>query len=59
MQLLIVTFMIFIIAILGMALGVIFGGRKRCLRGSCGGINQATGEKSHCMCSKEAHHEHP
>ncbi len=51
--------MIFIIAILGMALGVIFGGRKRCLRGSCGGINQATGEKSHCMCSKEAHHEHP
>jgi hypothetical protein len=50
MKIMMISFFIFGLAFIGMAIGVIFGGRKRCLRGSCGGLNQP-GENSHCLCS--------
>lgn len=45
------TFGLLLLIMLGMALGVIFMGRR--IKGSCGGLN-AIGDADHCMvCQKE------
>jgi hypothetical protein len=36
MEIFVVALVVFVLAVLGMAIGVIFG--KRCIRGSCGGL---------------------
>jgi hypothetical protein len=41
---------IFLLAMLGMALGVIFG--KRCLRGSCGGLAGMRDPSGRPMCDQ-------
>jgi hypothetical protein len=39
---------VFLLAVLGMALGVIFG--RRCIRGSCGGLSGIRDESGRPMC---------
>lgn len=51
MQTAILAFALLCIVVLGMAVGVIFSGRR--IRGSCGGLN-AIGDADHCLvCHKE------
>lgn len=49
MQLFFFTFFVLLLAFLGMAVGVIFGGKE--LKGSCGGISNIPGMKSDCSCA--------
>jgi hypothetical protein len=44
----IAALVVFLLAVLGMALGVIFG--KRCIRGSCGGLSGLRDESGRPMC---------
>jgi hypothetical protein len=48
MKVMIAALAIFLLAVLGMALGVIFG--KRCIRGSCGGLSGIRDESGRPMC---------
>lgn len=51
METLILTFAFLCLIMLGMAVGVIFSGRR--IKGSCGGLN-AIGDADHCLvCNKE------
>lgn len=51
MQTFILAFTLLIIAVAGMAIGVIFSGRT--IKGSCGGLN-AIADADHCLvCNKE------
>jgi len=51
MQTFILTFALLLLIMLGMALGVIFMGKR--IKGSCGGLN-AIGDADQCLvCSKE------
>ena len=51
MQTLLLTFALFGLVMLGMAVGVIFSGRR--IKGSCGGLNAISGA-DHCLvCKKE------
>ncbi|WP_242632781.1 (Na+)-NQR maturation NqrM [Thiothrix fructosivorans] len=50
MKIFLLTFLIFLLAVLGLALGWIFN--SRVLKGSCGGLSGIPGiEKSDCSCS--------
>ncbi|MBJ6609093.1 MAG: (Na+)-NQR maturation NqrM [Candidatus Thiothrix moscowensis] len=50
MKLFLLTFCIFLLAVLGLALGWLFNNRS--LKGSCGGLASIPGmEKSQCSCS--------
>ncbi len=46
----IATFVLFALAILGLALGVIAG--REPLRGSCGGLRRFAGSKEPCACER-------
>jgi len=51
METLFLTFAFLCLIMLGMAVGVIFSGRR--IKGSCGGLN-AIGDADHCLvCNKE------
>jgi hypothetical protein len=50
MKTFIVALAIFLLAMLGMALGVIFG--KRCLRGSCGGPDGLRDSNGQPLCER-------
>ena len=51
METLVLTFALLALVMLGMAVGVIFSGRR--IKGSCGGLN-AIGDADHCLvCNKE------
>lgn len=58
MKILFISFFVIGLAVLGMAVGVLLGGRRRCLRGSCGGLNQATGGEDHCFCAGRSGKDH-
>ncbi len=50
-NLIIVSFLVMLIAIAGMAIGIILGGRR--LSGTCGGLNSIEGLESACeLCTK-------
>jgi len=49
MTLFIVTFIVMVIALIGMAIGVIAG--RPAIKGSCGGLNKV-GIDSNCACSQ-------
>ncbi len=50
MKVFLLTFLIFLLAVLGLALGWLFSNRT--LKGSCGGLSAIPGmEKSSCSCS--------
>ena len=46
----IISFAIFSLAALGMALGLLLGGHKRCLKGSCSRLTQLDDNQDHCLC---------
>ncbi|MBT8421215.1 MAG: (Na+)-NQR maturation NqrM [Gammaproteobacteria bacterium] len=55
MEIFITSFVIILIAVTGMAVGVIFGGEKKCIKGSCGGIASLPGMEGGCSaCGKDA-----
>ncbi len=49
MQIFLFTFLVLLLAFLGMAAGVIFSNRE--LKGSCGGLSNIPGIKGDCSCS--------
>ncbi|WP_153768891.1 (Na+)-NQR maturation NqrM [Labrenzia sp. CE80] len=51
MQTFVLTFSLLITVVLGMALGVIFSGRR--IKGSCGGLNAITDADQCLVCKKE------
>ena len=53
----VLTFVILLLIMLGMALGVMFSGRR--IKGSCGGLN-AISDADHCLvCNKEVDPDSP
>nr|VFJ47750.1 MAG: hypothetical protein BECKFM1743A_GA0114220_100514 [Candidatus Kentron sp. FM]VFJ48895.1 MAG: hypothetical protein BECKFM1743C_GA0114222_1006412 [Candidatus Kentron sp. FM]VFK11277.1 MAG: hypothetical protein BECKFM1743B_GA0114221_101743 [Candidatus Kentron sp. FM] len=48
MEIFIIGFGIILLAIAGMAVGVLLGGPKRCIKGSCGGIANIPGMEGGC-----------
>jgi uncharacterized protein len=48
MKIILAALAVFLLAVLGMALGVIFG--RRCIRGSCGGLSNLRDESGRPMC---------
>ncbi|MGV6859304.1 MAG: (Na+)-NQR maturation NqrM [bacterium] len=52
MQIFIITFVVLLLAVAGMALGVIFSGRR--IHGSCGGVGNSNGGSCACAdpCAK-------
>ncbi len=50
MNILFAALAVFVLAMLGMALGVIFG--KRCIRGSCGGLSSMRDPAGRPMCDQ-------
>lgn len=51
MQTFLITFALLLIIMLGMALGVIFAGRR--IKGSCGGLNAISDADQCLVCNKE------
>ncbi|MEM7194234.1 MAG: (Na+)-NQR maturation NqrM [Pseudomonadota bacterium] len=51
MSTLLLTFVVFALIMLGMALGVIFMGKR--IKGSCGGLNGIAGADKCLVCHKE------
>lgn len=51
METLIISFILLILVILGMAIGVILNGRT--IKGSCGGLNAVAGADKCMVCQKE------
>ncbi|MEB4590660.1 (Na+)-NQR maturation NqrM [Candidatus Thiothrix sp. Deng01] len=50
MKIFLLTFLIFLLAVLGLAIGWLFSNRS--LKGSCGGLSAIPGmENAHCSCS--------
>ncbi|OUR85651.1 hypothetical protein A9Q85_07535 [Cycloclasticus sp. 44_32_T64] len=48
----IVTFLVFLLVVVAMAVGVIFSNRE--IKGSCGGLNNVDGMEGDCLlCSKK------
>nr|VFK31902.1 MAG: hypothetical protein BECKMB1821I_GA0114274_10287 [Candidatus Kentron sp. MB]VFK77325.1 MAG: hypothetical protein BECKMB1821H_GA0114242_11237 [Candidatus Kentron sp. MB] len=56
MEVFIFSFLVILLAVAGMAVGFLFGGQERCIRGSCGGIARIPGMEGECCggCDKEA-----
>nr|VFK04917.1 MAG: hypothetical protein BECKH772B_GA0070898_105041 [Candidatus Kentron sp. H]VFK05158.1 MAG: hypothetical protein BECKH772A_GA0070896_105111 [Candidatus Kentron sp. H]VFK08383.1 MAG: hypothetical protein BECKH772C_GA0070978_105071 [Candidatus Kentron sp. H] len=48
MEISIISFVIVVIAVAGMAIGVLLSGAKRCIKGSCGGIANLPGMEGGC-----------
>jgi hypothetical protein len=48
MKLVLLTLIVFGLALLGMSVGVIFG--NRCIRGTCGGLSNAYGKQGGVTC---------
>lgn len=62
MQIVLISFVFFMIAMAGMAIGVMAG--RKALRGSCGGLNLADGTRIDCdacarpeQCPRRARHQ--
>nr|VFK16112.1 MAG: Protein of unknown function (DUF539) [Candidatus Kentron sp. LPFa] len=55
MEIFIISFIIILLAVLGMAIGFLLQGPKRRIRGSCGGIASIPGMEGECCgaCEKE------
>lgn len=53
MKLFILTFLLISLSLLGMAAGILL--KRGCLKGTCGGLNNFSGDKSECpVCGKTA-----
>ena len=48
MEVFLISFVVVLIAVLAMAVGVLLGGEKRCIKGSCGGIASMPGMEGGC-----------
>ena len=48
MMLFVISFLIIVVAMLAMAVGVISG--SRCIKGSCGGLSQGSGDVGCSIC---------
>lgn len=51
MQIFLITFLVFSLAILAMAIGVVLG--RRSIKGSCGGLNSVAGLEGACTACAE------
>nr|VFJ93908.1 MAG: hypothetical protein BECKLFY1418A_GA0070994_103515 [Candidatus Kentron sp. LFY] len=48
MKTFLVSFLLILLAVTGMAIGILFGGPERRIRGSCGGIAKVPGMEGNC-----------
>lgn len=54
MEIFLISFVIIILAVTGMAIGVLLGGPGKRIQGSCGGIAGLPGMEGGCACGREA-----
>nr|VFJ47246.1 MAG: hypothetical protein BECKDK2373B_GA0170837_101622 [Candidatus Kentron sp. DK] len=53
MEIFIISFIVILIAVVGMAVGVLLRGPRHCLKGSCGGIANTPGMEGSCACGRK------